>query len=173
MATKKCRSCQIRPVAGGTVRGDGDADRATAKSVELCLPCLAEAGWENEHSDYGHADGKNADGDPTDSCWMCHPELNEASADYAARRGTSRAGMTIHVPIRATGKDKAAAVITQLPKGFATSVNTRKGVVTLKAAKGKDLGTVLRWNANGPFISGEANGRKIRNVAEALRVLAA
>lgn len=168
MATKTCRSCQIRPIAGGTVRGEGDTDRATAKSVELCLPCLAEAGWENTHSDYGHEDGKDADGEPTDTCWMCHPELNEASADYSARVGTSRVGMVITVPIRGTAKEKAQAAAEGLGAQDSKIATTKKtGITTLKSA-GSEI--ELRWDANGRYVGGTVRGRKVRNVSEAIRV---
>lgn len=53
-----------------------------------CTPCLTEAEWENEHSDYAHADGEGyqADVDRMAECWECHPELNEAQKPYAPRQ---------------------------------------------------------------------------------------
>lgn len=170
--SKKCRNCQNRPIAGGTVRGVGDTDKGQARAVELCLPCLAEAGWENTHSDDGHGTDTEGSND-TAYCWICHPELNENSADYKVRAGTSRAGMVINVPIRASGPEKANAVAAKLPSEYATSVRTRKGITTLKAAKALGEGVVLHWGINGRFVSGTANGTKVRNVAEALRILAA
>lgn len=174
MKAKTCRSCQTRPIAGGTVRGSGDTDRATAKSVELCLPCLAEAGWENTHSDYGHdvngpessEAGEDEAGKRVDVCWMCHPELNEASADYVPRNGTSRQGMEITVPIRATAKDKARVAAEKLGAGDA-KIRTNFGTTTLKS-KAMDL--ELRWDANSRFVGGTVGAKKVRNVSEAIRV---
>jgi hypothetical protein len=170
--SKTCRVCQSRKVAQGIVRGQGDTDAGTARAVELCIPCFAEAGWENEHSDDGHGtehEGSNS----TDYCWICHPELNEAAATYVARVGTSRAGMVITVPLKASGQEKAAAVKAQIPTGYAVGIKTVKGVTTLKAAKGVGDGLVLQWDAQGRFVYGPstANGKKVRNVAAALRIL--
>lgn len=176
--SKTCRSCQTRNVATGTLKG---ADRAfldipQARAVELCNLCLAEADYENVHSDDGH--GNSDEESIVDGCWICHPELNQA-ANATARQssGTSRAGMVITVPIRAAAKTKAATVVTRLGDGYATSVRTVKGITTLKASQAAGVGVVLRWDTQGRFLGGEAGVdgtlKKVRNVAEAYRVLGA
>lgn len=167
--TKTCRSCQIRQIATGTLKGADAAytDKATARAVELCNLCLAEADYENVHSDDGH------DGDSkVDGCWICYPELNQrATADAKSARqvtGTSRVGMVITVPLRASGAEKANAVKAQI-NGHKVTVRTVKGITTLKAGT-----VVLRWDAQGRF-DYDASGigdKKVRNVAAALRFLA-
>lgn len=168
MAAKLCSLCKTRPVGTGTGH-----DAKHARTMGYCNPCLTEAEMENEHSDYGHDEGKDADGNPTNGCWICHPELNAASADYQPRKGTSRAGMQLTVPLRATGKEKAARVSDQLPPSFALSVRTAKGVTTLKASSAGET-LVLNWDLRGRFLQGlfttEGKTRKVRNAAEAIRL---
>jgi hypothetical protein len=172
---KTCRSCQSRPIGTGNP-GNGmyAEDAANAKALDLCRPCATEGGWENIHSD-GHSDSEAE----VAACWICHPELNRAGWDPTPRTGTSRAGMTINVPLRASGVEKATHVAGLLPAGYAFSIikpSKRNGqVTTLKAAKGAGDGIVLKWDANGRFSYGPstANGKKIRNVAAALRALGA
>jgi hypothetical protein len=75
MARKMCTDCNTR--------------RATPESPEgrLCAPCLHYAGWENEHSDYGHDEdatetgtSDDAHGKRVDDCPVCHPELDPRNA---------------------------------------------------------------------------------------------
>lgn len=174
----------------GTGPGN-DADYA--RSVKMCNPHATEAGMENEHGDYGHeaiaakiADKKRltkaqaTELPRTERCWICNPELNEAAKVYAPREGTSRAGMTINVPIRAAGIEKAAVVQAKLSAdaqnerfSFKVIVTKKTGEVTLTANSAQESFTLL-WDAQGRFTAGTVreNGktRKLRNVAEALRL---
>lgn len=81
-AKKLCRVCGVRTIATG--KGNNN-DQMQAKAVELCIPCLEEAEWENTHSDDDHAG--TPEGYLTDACWICHPELNLAKKDHTPRTG--------------------------------------------------------------------------------------
>lgn len=193
-----CGACNLRSIGAG--KGD-DNDRQQARTLDLCVPCLEEAGWENAHSDNSHAD--LADGSLTwkqtsfktkrefdawaeterammERCWICHPELNRASAEYVAVSGTSREGMVIHA--RGSVAEKVAVIDDAAkPAGWTTKiVNSKKHeTVTLTAVKNGAVLTVV-WDARGRFqygpsvarISADGKARKIRNVAEALRFIA-
>jgi hypothetical protein len=189
-----CRACEVRPVGGGT--GE-ENDRTFARSIDLCVPCAEEANWENAHSDNGHdllaagtASWKNysfktkkafdewaaEERAAMERCWICKPELNRASEEYVGRTGTSREGMVINVPLRASSKEKAEAIAAKIGKPYAVSIRTVKGVTTLKAAKSQGEGVVLVWDENGRWdysasraeVAGKS--RKIRNASEALRL---
>jgi hypothetical protein len=175
MSSKRCAMECGRPVTSDSPEG------------QLCVPCLQEAEWENVHSDNGHdedidqltlgqtnlktkkaleaykAEVKAQQVD----CWICHPELNKAQESYAQRAGTSRQGIVLTVPPKATAKDKALFVAEKID---GAKVRTVKGVTTLKAEN-----VTLVWDGRGRFQSAGSlvNGKKVRNVSEALRVLAA
>lgn len=90
MARKICSLCNTRSV--GTGKGDGTEDVTFARSMGYCIPCTVEADWENVHSDNGHDDADCvANGydtqDSVDDCWICHPELNEATKEHTPRTG--------------------------------------------------------------------------------------
>jgi hypothetical protein len=181
---KKCtfQSC-TRNI--GTGAGDQDATGA------YCNPHYTEGGWENAHSDAGHdsileklANKKRlsafqkSEQANMENCWICHPELNEAKKAYTVRQGTSRAGMAIHVSIRAAGEVKAAETTAQMEKiseaySFKTVTAKKTGEVTLKIESAQQ-DFILSWDDRGRFIGGSVaeNGktRKVRNVAEALRL---
>jgi hypothetical protein len=167
---------------------------ANSEMPHLCIPCYTEAGWENTHSDQGHEgfealtvkqtnfrtkaaleEWKAEVRKEIEGCWICRPELNKASAEYVSRAGTSRQGMKLSVTLKASGKEKAAEVQAKLPKGYAAKAQNVKGIVTLKAAISTGNGIILRWDANGRFLSGEVQlegkSRKVRNVAELLRIV--
>ena len=181
MARKVCEICSTRPVGSGT--GDQDATGA------YCNPCYTEGGWENTHNDGGHdailakiADKKRltanqkAETAHMTGCWICHPELNEAKKAYTVRQGTSRAGMVINVSIRAAGETKAAEVIAKIEAlGFSAKVAVAKktGDVSL-LLKSDGIEFLLFWDARGRFTGGavkqDGKTRKVRNVAEVLRL---
>jgi hypothetical protein len=82
------------------------------------------------------------------------------------------------VPLRASGPEKAEAVRGQLKRSVAKQsdkIFTRKGITTYSAQTRAGQLT-LRWDAAGHFLydaSGIKEGsrtRKVRNVAEALRL---
>jgi hypothetical protein len=187
------QNCQ-RPIGSGPGN-----DAVYAKSVKMCNPHATEAGYENEHSDYGHEtfetltvrkssfktkaelDAYKAQlREETARCWICHPELNEATKPYTTRQGTSRAGIVIHVTIRAAGETKAAETQAQIEAiggegefKFKIATAKKTGEVAFTATGGKQE-FILFWDARGRFIGGSVreNGktRKVRNVAEVLRI---
>lgn len=192
--SKMCTGAEncLRPIGSGPGN-----DAEYAKSVKMCNPHATEAGYENEHSDYGHEgfekltvrgssfknkaelDAHKAQlREETKDCWICHPELNEAQKEYAPRSGTSRAGMVINVSIRAAGETKAAEVTAKIETlGFAAKVAVAKktGDVSL-LLKGDGVEFLLFWDARGRFTGGsvkqDGKVRKVRNVAEVLRLAA-
>ena len=142
---------------------------------ELCEVCYGYAGWENEHADGGH------EGD--EQCPVCHPELD---LRYV-RNGRSRAGMVIvakgtevhksdtfrraaealgwSVEIEYTEMDEADENEEPLIRHHA--VATKNGVVV----EGSWIGKAWDYANAGAGIGGKA--RKVRNLKEALRILAA
>jgi ribosomal protein S14 len=160
-AKKRCVSCGTRPRTSESPEG------------QLCEPCLREAEYENEHSDYGHdingpeSDDATANNVRVNGCWICHPELNRASVAYVERAGTSRKGIVMTVSLRATGREKAEQVAAKLGGG---KVSTSKGRTVLRHG---DL--VLVWDTNGRFTSeGSKFGKRtVRNASEALRLVGA
>jgi hypothetical protein len=174
MNAKRCEICDTRPIMPG-----GRMLQVHGVKFPYCEPCLVEADWENTHSDYGHdVDGPEADdyttaGAHVTGCWVCNPELNEASATYTPRTGVSRKGQVINVTIRATGRTKATEVAEKFNASYKVTVSSRKGFVTLKAASANET-FVLVWDAQGHFQYGPSTygSRKVRNVAEALRLAA-
>lgn len=176
MATKTCSICKVRPQMTAAERRAEGASR----DMDYCVYCHTEALWENTHNDSGHGD-PNGEANFTEEsvCWICNPELNPANANYRLRTGTSRLGMIINVPLRADGKTKAGVVADKLAPRFATKVSTRKGITTLTLDFAGDVSFKLRWDADGHYLyaasTATVNGkvRKVRNVAEALRIAAA
>lgn len=188
MSSKRCAMECGRPVT------------SDSPESQLCAPCLEEAEWENSHSDNAHEDVTNLPvGEipahwtfkartskasklaqvasvrtETETCWICHPEFNKAKASYTARVGTSRQGIVLTVPPKADAKTKALTVAERIEgqhfeKG-SVKVRTAKGVTTLRAGE-----LTLTWDAKGRFLAegSSVNGKKVRNVSEALRVLSA
>lgn len=112
-------------------------------------------------------------------CWECHPELNEAQMEPKTRKAPegerpSRKGQVINVPLRAQAEVKAAVVVKAAP---AAQVYVNKnGSATLKLEL-NGLKLELAWDADGrydyPASSATLGGksRKVRNVAEALRLI--
>jgi hypothetical protein len=162
MKTTKCTICQTRPRSAQVKREYG---------YDYCLPCLTLAEWENTHSDSGHGDGPN-DEKPND-CWVCFPELDETRADYTGKTGTSRVGMVLRVPLKASGAEKAEAVRAQLPaatrRQVKISAEKQGTVLTLERKKASSM--QLCWDNAGRFVRGTVDDHRIRNVSEALRVL--
>jgi hypothetical protein len=208
--SKICRVCNLRSIGAGT--GEIN-DRADARRLEMCVPCAEEANWEIVHSDHSHAG--LADGSLTwkgttfktkksfdawaasergemERCWICHPEFNRASEEYASRTGTSREGMTVHA--RGSVADKIAVIKEAGEKaGGKVSVRHERAedkkivlstTLTWTSRVGAKLTVV--WDDRGRFLYGpsvavgrisadtpaKAKPRKIRNVSEALRFIA-
>lgn len=186
MKAKRCEICNTRPVDPQVKRESG---------ADHCRPCDTLAGHENMHSDYDHEginSGKVVFGQTTHKtkssfnewlkstkrgmaeCWVCHPELDETQEEYAQRNGTSRLGIVLSVPIRGTGKDKAAAVTERFRKPYVCATRTSKGTVIFKATAAKG-GCEIRWDLVGRYLGAEVTlegkTRKARNVSEVLRLL--
>jgi hypothetical protein len=170
-----CSICQKRPIGSGN-----GSDPRHAKTMGYCAPCLEEAEWENMHSDDDH------EGDATDEekagCWICFPELNRASDDYKERMGSTRAGMVIHVTIRAAGVTKAEQTIAHLSDEgqngrFTFKIvkpSKRNGQITKLAAISAQETFEASWDDRGRFLTGsvteDGKTRKVRNVAEIVRL---
>lgn len=107
------------------------------------------------------------------NCWICHPELNEAQRQYTARTGTSRVGMRMNVRRSQPAQEKAAKVVMAIEgTGHGSAkVSTRKGVTTLRGKVG-EIEITCVWEGRS-FVTGTFNGRKIRNVSDALQAIAA
>jgi hypothetical protein len=157
---------------------------------DQCLPCYNEGGWENTHSDAGHAALNLAalteeQAAEVYGCWICYPELNEAKK--APRAGRSRAGMVIvakgtEVHKSETFRKAAEAAgwnVTvqretyELPEGT-TGEGTRYYATAAKP--GTDDAISLAWDGRAyDYPSSDAvingKGRKVRNLKEALRLL--
>lgn len=116
-------------------------------------------------------------------CWICHPELNEAQRPAKTRKAStgerpSRVGQVINVPLRAPGEVKAEVTMKKIGKPQASNISTSGGNVVLSVTL---VGFTLRlvWDAEGHYnyaassatLDGQA--RKVRNVAEALRIVGA
>lgn len=192
--SKICEICNLRP-----------ATEEMNAQVVYCYPCSTMADMENHHSDYSHdtllqtPDAKltlkgwnfKAKADllawaqeerkVMETCWICNPELDLTKLPYVARKGTSREGMVIHVPLRATGREKAETVKELLAAAQGATVaaedvriTTRKGITTLKVndytltwgdAHGSSRGT------GGSYVNGDGRTVKIRNVSEFLKLV--
>lgn len=138
----------------------------------LCDVCYDYAGWENTHQD--------GDEGPEDheTCPICHPELDKR---YVVREGRSRAGMEIvakGTEIHKSETFKAAAEAA----GWTVQVHTETyegGNTRHYADATKDGNAIqLAWDGRAydyPASSARINGkdRKVRNLKEALRLLAA
>jgi hypothetical protein len=179
MATsKRCEICETRPASKESPEG------------RLCTPCLTKAEMENTHSDHGHGDidtytlantnftkksqleaYKAETKIEMETCWVCHPELDQSEESYVQRDGTSRAGMTIYA--KGSAKEKAAliALAAEGTGNGSVKYRTVKGVTTLK---GTANGVEIRMTWEGDrFVSGTFGPRKVRNVSEALRRISA
>lgn len=130
-----------------------------------CEPCYEAANWENTHSDEAHQDT------PDEACWVCHPELDETKAEYQPRRaGVDRKGQVVH----AKGNKVAVVTVAAEAAGFTVTTEQVDGHTVLTALSNTDrLG--LTWDGRGRYVydSSSWNGKRVRNVAEALRLLAA
>lgn len=193
-AKNRCTVCGVRGI--GTGPGD---DRDSARSLKMCNPCATEGGWENTHDDHGHdailqklADKKRltaaqkAEQPITEHCWICHPELNAAKAEVAVKDGTSREGMVVHAQGGIEGKVACLKTAGEAAGGTVevTEATTGRGKeravisTTLRWRSPVGVELTVVWDARGRFQYGPsvvATGeqpRKIRNVSEALRVIA-
>lgn len=179
-AKSLCVVCSRRPRSTKAQRraeGIGGSDFA-----DICIPCYRESGWENTHSDAGHAEilaqpeseRTIEEQDEIRGCWICFPELNEANADYVAKSGTSRQGQVV------VAKGDKARIFSDAAEaaGFRTAfqrLDSGKTTVIVEKAENRIM---LVWNGpaydyalSGATLGGKS--RKVRNLKEALRLLAA
>lgn len=179
MNVKTCSICSTRPVPSAKAR----TEAGMSLDMDYCFECFEEADWENTHSDFDHEGSNAGNTDETDACWICHPELNQAKAEYTTKAGTSRAGMIIHVSMRADGPTKAAQVEEQFKAiettGEQWEIKTSKPTkrnnhITKLTASSAQETYVLSWDIQGRFNGGtvteDGKSRKVRNVSEALRL---
>lgn len=172
-AKGRCTICALRPAGGREAKANGFAD--------YCDPCYTEANWENTHSDNGHDDagcvvmGWDIQAS-LDACWVCHPELNQAAADYQAKAGTARTGMRLTVPIHETALAKATAIKTRIaterPDVQVTIDSSVKGIAVLSFKT--EAGTArMVWYGGSWAYDRTTNGKggKIRNASAGLRLL--
>lgn len=163
-ATKRnlCTICKTRPV--GTGKDAGYEDREFCKRQGFCCPCGNEAQHEISHLN-GH------ESIPTDECWLCHPELNQASENYVAKQGGSKAGMTV------IAKGDKIALVEQALKGMGATVKiqTKDGWTALVAQLDTAVGAYhieAAWNGRAfHYPAASFNGKKFRNVSELFRML--
>lgn len=186
-AKKLCGICKTRPVSNSQ-------ELPLGIKGTMCTPCYDESGWENTHSDHGHdrinalveaaAELSTTDQDELDSymasCWICHPELNEASESYVPRKGTSRAGMVMNTGHNWAPKTKADVIAAAVKEAGGTSKTKSEDgnlVITVRLAGGSTM--KLAWDAQGSYVyaksvwtvPGSIKSIKVRNVAAALRLI--
>jgi hypothetical protein len=157
---------------------DRVADHKGRHGVETKADAKARETYRQYASDFyanftGGGRGVAAERETMEGCWICYPELNRASAEYTPRNGSSREGMRMTVRRGQAPQEKAALVALAIEgTGHGSAkVTTRKGVTTLKGTIG-DTPVELRWEGRS-FVAGRFNGRAVRNVSEALRLVAA
>lgn len=178
---------RVRPIGKCTDCGR-KADPNSPSDNRLCSAHLEQAEWENAHMNghEGAPDGTepNGDGSELPTCWICHPELDETKP-ASDRKGTSRLGMRMTVPVRGSAVEKVSAVQAKLAALPAedVSVNVAFPEGTELVEMGITYGSikiVLAWFADSgtyaydhTMIQESANhtGRKARNVSAALRAL--
>jgi hypothetical protein len=114
-------------------------------------------------------------------CWICHPELNEAQKVSKVRAPStgekkSRVGQVINVPLRAPGEAKAAVVVAKIPAGLTPVVTSELGGTVTLVIDAPAFVMTLAWDALGRYdydrsvANFDGKVRKVRNVAEALRM---
>jgi len=154
--------------------GCEDCGRRVNKNVhpDICEVCYDYAGWENTHQD----GDKGPEGH--EACPICHPELDKR---FTRREGRSRAGMEIvakGTEIHKSETFKAAAEAA----GWTVEIHTETyegGNTRHYADATKDGNAIqLAWEGRAydyPASSARIGGkdRKVRNLKEALRLLAA
>lgn len=113
-------------------------------------------------------------------CWICQPELNRALKPVRAEgERASRKGQKINVPLIAPGEVKAAVVIKKADEENCELLSLPSDAVRL-IVRLAGLELRLAWDFRGNYdyeesyaiTEGNAN-KKVRNVAEALRMIEA
>jgi hypothetical protein len=148
----------------------------------LCKADREYAEWENAHSDQGHNTPDEQDGADTADCPVCHPELDPRKA-VVKREGRSRAGMVIIAKGSEVHKSQIfkeaaeAAGWTVTVTGEVYDDDEKATRYYADAYRGTDAiqlawdGRAYDYPASSALIAGK--NRKVRNLKEALRLLAA
>lgn len=183
-AARKSKTAQVCDVC---------SKRRPAKDCSgMCRPCYDEGGWENEHSDRSHAaitaEVEDQSGTATLSdadretyetampgCWICHPELNEATAEV--RKSTSKVGMVILAKGEATQKsDLVKNAVEKLGGTVKVTYGEESGLTRLVGSipggQGSRTVIIVEWYGRAFHYAGSSlNGGKFRNVKELFRDL--
>jgi hypothetical protein len=173
-----------KPVAEPKKGTCEDCGRKVGKSGHptLCTPCWDYAGWENTHSDAGHAtfieSGEAVTRDlavEIAECPVCHPELDPRKP-VAKREGRSRAGMVIVAKGSEIHKSQVFRAAAEAA-GWTVTVlgDDETGRYYADAHRGAEAiqlaweGRAYDYSASSARINGK--DRKVRNLKEALRLL--
>lgn len=175
-----------KPVKKAT--GCEDCGRKVNKKnhPSLCDVCLDYAGWENTHNDANHEalldSMDSAEVEETTECPVCHPELDPRTA---RKTGRSRLGMVIIAKGSEVHKSqifKAAAeaagwTVTITAEDYSDGSEDGATRYYADAIRNGDA-VQLAWDGRRydyPASSARIGGkdRKVRNLKEALRLLAA
>lgn len=153
----------------------------------LCKPCREYGEWENTHSDENHADSQLRADVTLDGCQVCYPELDGRKARKATTTGRSRAGMVI---VAKGSEIHKSMVLKTAAEAIGWTVEIERETYELAddatgegtryyatATRGEDS-ISLAWDGRAydyAASSARINGkdRKVRNLKEALRLLAA
>lgn len=149
----------------------------------LCTPCFDYAGWENTHGDNAHeGNGAASEAEEIAECPVCHPELDTRTA---RKTGRSRLGMVIVAKGTEIHKSETFRVAAEAAGWIVTvhaedySDGTDEGATRYYADAHRNGDAVqLAWDGRRydyPSSSARIAGkdRKVRNLKEALRLLAA
>lgn len=179
-ASKGKKADLVAAIAAIRIAQAEEAAKAAARQEQVRTD-FDYAGWENTHSDEGH----ELDIVQTDDngCPVCHPELD---ARKARKTGRSRAGMVIvakgtEIHKSETFRAAAAALGYQVEIEYTETGEVdedgeaiiRHHAVATKAGtvvEGSWIGKAWDYANAGAGIGGKA--RKVRNLKEALRILA-
>jgi hypothetical protein len=181
------KQAEVKPTKRGVCTECGRKEDFRASG--LCAACRTYGEWENEHNDHRHGEIAAAleaglgeenlsEGGKEElaACPICHPELDPRKP-VAKREGRSRAGMEIVAKGTEVHKSNTFKVAAEAAGWTVKITATEEGRYYADAHKG-DEAIQLAWvgRAYGyPSSSARINGkdRKVRNLKEALRLLAA
>jgi hypothetical protein len=170
-----------KPVAEPTKRGvcTECGAKEDFRASGLCKPCREYGEWENTHSDEAHGERTEQNGADTADCPVCHPELDPRKARKATATGRSRAGMVIVAKGSEVHKSQVFRAAAEAA-GWTVTVqggDEETGRYYADAHKGAEAiqlaweGRAYDYSASSARINGK--DRKVRNLKEALRLLAA
>jgi hypothetical protein len=178
------RKAETKPAKRGFCTECGRKEDFRASG--LCEPCREYGEWENTHSDNAHESVIQANSPVTRdeaaeiaACPVCHPELDTRKAKATGR---SRAGMVIVAKGSEIHKSEVFKAAAEAAGWTVTVTATEEGRFYADAHRtthmGSDDAVQLAWDGRAydyTASSARINGkdRKVRNLKEALRILAA